>query len=382
MRQVLLLSRRSFDRRMYMSFFYELEDVIAETEAAYIAAPSERITGGWARLGAQILNKGRRWSGSIPDEDPSVGTESLDRTYDLFFYTCQRPHQLSLLRKVPEWKKQSRLRACYLTEIFENEFDYFRVELNALRQFDHIFLNDPTLVARMQHVTGRPCHYLPVAVDALRFSLGVEEASRRIDCYSMGRRNERIHRALLKLSESKDFFYLHDTAKIFDFTSHSEHRRMLASILRRSRYTLCDRRDDHYAILLPRMFEAAAAGAVMLGKPPDTEDYLAHFDWPDAMIPVPDPDNTASLIQDLDRQPQRLATLRAAGATQTLLRHDWVHRWKSVLRVLGLEESTGVRQREDRLLAMAARIAEPAGLAACSAEALAEQNLPPRKSHR
>lgn len=380
-RQVLLLSRRSFDRRMYHGFFYELEDVLAEIESAHIAMPIEGPLGTWPRLRAAAQNKFVQLSGGLRDTEPTVMPEALGRDFDLFFFLCQRPHQLSFLRKLPEWKKRSRLRVCYLTEIFANEFHTFRTELEEIRQFDHIFLTDPKLVSRMQSVTGRPCHYLPVAVDTLRFSLGQGEVSRRIDCHSMGRRNERIHKALLEHAQTNDFFYVHDTARFFDFTSHTEHRRMLAAMLRRSRYSLCQRRDDNDNVLL-RMYEASAAGAVMLGDPPDTDDFRAQFDWPDAMIPVPDPDRVADQIRDLDRQPQRLAALRKTGAVQALQRHDWVHRWKSVLQVLGLEEGPGVRHREDKLLSMAARIAGGTRAASGDYEGICVPNLEIGKDQR
>src|SRR5690606_6794572 len=100
------------------------------------------------------------------------------------------------------------------------------------------------------------------------------------------------HASLQLTAEAAGWFYLYDSAaRQFEVTGHREHRRMLASILTRSRFTSCFRhaRGD---VLLPRMFEAAASGAVMVGGTFESEDFRRHFDWPDAVVNVGSPEQT------------------------------------------------------------------------------------------
>ncbi len=362
-----MLSRRQFDRRMYHCFLYELEDIIAGVEPARVVMPSAVAMSAKDHFRARLANKWRGLSGQVLDYDPQVGTEPLDGKYDLFCIAVLRPQQLSFLRKCPQWKQRTRLRVCLITEMLAPEFTSgCEAEFKAFGDFDHIFLANQRHVEPMQRATGRPCHYLPFAVDAERFNWLQGPLERRIDCYTMGRRNEEAHQALLEHSAREDFFYLHDTARFFDVTSYREHRAMLAKILKRSRYTLCDRRDDT-DMLLPRMYEAACSGTVMLGAAPETPQYRDHFDWPDAMIPVPQAGRVASVIAELDRQPGRIEALRRTGARQTLLRHDWVHRWEDALKIMGVAPAPGLAARKAKLASLALGGAVTADEAAATA---------------
>ena len=42
------------------------------------------------------------------------------------------------------------------------------------------------------------------------------------------------------------------------------------------------------------------------------------------------------LIADLDQQPERLARIRRDNVVNSLLRHDWYHRWSEILRTIDL----------------------------------------------
>jgi len=103
-----------------------------------------------------------------------------------------------------------------------------------------------------------------------------------------------------------------------------------------------------------RFFEGAAAGTVMIGVPPTNEMFRKHFDWPDAVIEVPfDCSNIAEILADLDSQPERLDEIRRNNIVQSLLRHDWVYRWKEILDIVGLQPTPAVYAREQRLKKLA-----------------------------
>jgi hypothetical protein len=67
-------------------------------------------------------------------------------------------------------------------------------------------------------------------------------------------------------------------------------------------------------------------------------------------VPAP---GIVSTIRELDEDPARLDRARAASATTFLRRHDWAHRWREVLTLVGLPEPPALSERLHRLEARA-----------------------------
>ena len=132
---------------------------------------------------------------------------------------------------------------------------------------------------------------------------------------------------------------------------------MLAQILQHSRYFIANRshvnnpgftagRDEISA----RFYEGAAAGTVMLGEAPRTEEFKRQFDWPDAVIHVPfDSPDIGRILADLNADPGRLRTVRVKNVREAALRHDWLHRIRIVFDVLGLAPTDKMAARAQRL---------------------------------
>ena len=143
---------------------------------------------------------------------------------------------------------------------------------------------------------GKTCHYLPPAVDVLRFAPARNAAPRSVDVFSVGRRMEGVHSALLDMAVSDGLFYLHDTISNAANTSalnYREHRQQMANVAKRSRfftvapaYFTDPGKTGGQVEIGPRFYEGAAAGAVLLGEPVDCEAYRQFFDWPDATVAV------------------------------------------------------------------------------------------------
>ena len=110
-----------------------------------------------------------------------------------------------------------------------------------------------------------------------------------------------------------------------------------------------------------RYYEGAAAGAVLIGQPPDTEGFRETFPWKDAVVPVaPDGSDVADVLRKLDADPERVNRISRRNAAEALLRHDWLYRWKEIFRVAGVEPSPGMQAREQRLKELASvAFAEP-----------------------
>src|SRR5262249_17784813 len=161
-------------------------------------------------------------------------------------------------------------------------------------EFDHVFLGTRHAADDVARIVGRPCSYLPLAVDVLRFSPLPETPPRGIDVCNIGRRSPVTHEALLGLARNRRIFYYYDTvaatgAGARQRRSHVEDaaapRLPLASLLQRSRYFIANRgrvnepehtrgRDE----ISGRFYEGAAAGTVMLGEPPRTDEFARQFD--------------------------------------------------------------------------------------------------------
>ena len=141
---------------------------------------------------------------------------------------------------------------------------------------------------------------------------------------------------------------------------------LLASLLQRSRYYIANRsrvnepeftmeRDE----LSARFYEGAAAGAVMVGEPPRTEEFLRQFDWPDALIRLPfDSPDVAQILAGIDQDKERVERIRRENVRNAALRHDWVHRLRTVFETLGLPPAPAMIAREERLRALAVQALE------------------------
>lgn len=87
------------------------------------------------------------------------------------------------------------------------------------------------------------------------------------------------------------------------------------------------------------------------------------------MIPLPfDSPDVARVVTELDADHARIASIRQSNVSNAALRHDWVHRLRTVFETLGLPPTEAMLAREERLRALSTRalrrdpLAEGAGL--------------------
>lgn len=60
-------------------------------------------------------------------------------------------------------------------------------------------------------------------------------------------------------------------------------------------------------------------------------------------------DKIDTIINELDMQPERQEKIRRNNVVQSLLHHDWVYRWETVLKIAGLEPMPELLERKKRL---------------------------------
>jgi len=360
--KVLLFSQRRIADLVAYCLAYEFEDTFAAvTDAERIDATD--LPG--LEFSRRAYKLARLASGS-----PSVARRLapyprsrvvLEHDFELFFPVFSHTYELYSLAAIPNWRKRCRKAACFITEVWSDLLPEYLLEL--LSTFDHIFLGHRLSVQDVARITGRPCTYLPFAVDVLRFTPASRDQPRPIGVCNIGRRSPVTHQALLEDSDRRQSFYYYDTVaasgadRTFHVDNPREHRRMLATILKHSGYFIANRahvnkpeftagRDEISA----RFYEGAAAGAVMIGEAPRTEEFTRQFDWPDAVIHVPfDSPDIGRILADLTGDPLRLEAIRRNSTREAALRHDWLHRIQVVFEVLGLTPTEGMRARAQRL---------------------------------
>jgi hypothetical protein len=359
--RVLLFSHRNlYEPEVWRAGYREAEAIIEETDAVDLLAPGR---GRWfphRRDNAMRLGK------YVPlVVNPGVQKVRLKRYYDLLFVVCEKPSELLNVDVVEGWKDYCKASICWLTEFYEKDMPTYKSALRVLAKCDHVFFATIGTDAFKPLLQGR-MSYLPAGIDTIRFCPYPKPPQRFIDVFSIGRRSQETHRALLRMAHANELFYVYDTIKDLGAYNVGEHRFLLANMAKRSRYFIV----NPGKIDLPeetggqsefgqRYFEGLAPGAILLGeRPKNNREFDRIFNWPDAVIHVPyGSENIGAIIRELDKDPDRQTAIRRRNITQSLLSHDWAYRWESVLRLAGLQPMPKLLERKQRLANLAMMVA-------------------------
>ncbi len=372
-RSVLLASNCNVWREPFNGQSHAFLSVIADVEQAELLAPPglPYLTGHGVRPSVgyllhetyyRLLSQARIAAGSAGLS--SMQPARVERDYDLFFFVCQFPHELAALKRMHGWRKRSKLAACYILETWSSSLSEVKANLKILDDFDRVFVLNAQSIPELQRYTSAPIVPLAPAVDCMLAAPQPNCRQRTIDVYSFGRRAPAIHEQLMQLAlDGGDFHYVYDTLKGGSVVDWDEHRMLISSFMKRSRYFIAfnpgdiggggkGRFKDEQA-LSTRYFEGAAGGAVMLGTPPRCDEYERAFDWPDALIRLEPDGDVGALMRELERDPERLASASRRNAAECLRRHDWSHRWGEILDELELPHTSELHDRFTAMRALA-----------------------------
>jgi hypothetical protein len=354
---------RSISREVFQGGFYEAQDVLAETDNVDLidlqTGRGFRFRDRWQR---RLLFRGV--SQNLAYVNPGLQRVRLAQDYDLFIAVCNNSWDLMYVNAIDGWQDRCKTSVCWLDEIWAADIPACRDLLRSLGRFDHVFLNTLGTVDPLSNFLNRQCHALPVGTDTIRFSPFPNPPDRSIDVYSIGRRWEGIHQALLRAVSEGGLFYIYDsyqaTAKMEPIDS-KEHRDLFANVAKRSKYFIVSpakmnriEETRGQVEIGYRYFEGAAAGTVMIGQLPDCETFRELFPWPDAVVEIrPDGSDTLHVLADLDSNPERARAISRRNAAESLLRHDWIHRWMRIFQLCGIEPSPGMTARVEHLESMA-----------------------------
>jgi hypothetical protein len=323
--RVLLVSHRYRMMRAFNSCLHELEDVVREIDDVDFFAPKDGYL-----FSQKITKLVKGVTGSIELANllsPAPNSHVLDREYDLLFVNFSDPGYYYLLNSLKGWRKKCRKVVCYVTEVWQRDLPQWKSLLKLYNDFDYIFVGHISILDEMEKITGRPCIYLPAAVDTVRFCPYPHKPMRGIDVSNIGRRSAVTHQALLEMADRGEIFYYYDTLSKANVNNHQEHRSLFRNILKRSRYFIAnkakaDRSNQTQGQLEVgyRFFEGVASGAVTIGDAPDNEAF------------------------------------RKRNLTNSLLRHDWGYRWQEILKAAGLEPTDRAIARNEQLKLLAEQV--------------------------
>jgi hypothetical protein len=353
-----------FTRAAFRARSYEGEDVLVECDDVDVIQlkPSRSFALKSRVVGGMVF---RDLSRRVIDLNPGLEPVRLSRDYDLFVLLCSSwwPDPW-YANAVQGWRERCKTSVCWIDELWTRDIRNLRRWLPILNKFDHVIVGITGTAEALGEALGKPCHELQGGVDTLRFSPYPKCPPRVVDFYSIGRSVQPIHQRLLKWAEEEGRFYLYDSlAKqaVNDTLGHAQHRSLYGNIAKRSRlFAVAPAKvdtpgDTHGQVAVgARYFEGAAAGAVLIGQAPDCEAFRRHFNWQDAVVEIrPDGSDAVEVISKLLADSERLRAIGSRNAVESLRRHDWVYRWKEVLRIAGLAPRPAMAAREERLAELA-----------------------------
>jgi hypothetical protein len=364
-----VLTARAFSRKAFQCGHLEAQDVLAGCGEVDLIGLETEPSFSWKQPWIRRLMY-RDVSRRLAFANPGLKRIRLTTTYDVLIVMCQTYWDFLYVNAIDDWKNHCRTSVCWIDELWASNLPLYKYWVPSLTRFDHVVVGMYGTVTRLGEAIKRSCHYVPGGVDAIRFSPYPTLPARVIDAYSVGRRWDGLHDALLKRASDTGAFYVYDTLQTGESQTpdHKQHRDLYANMAKRSRFFIVAPgkvnvpEETHGQVEVGfRYYEGAAAGAIMIGQAPDCEPFRAMFDWPDAVVDArPDGSDARQVLTALTSQPERMEEISRRNAEGALLLHDWIYRWKRIFDIAGVQPPRGMHLREMRLkeLAEQARVVE------------------------
>ena len=333
---------------------YEFEDRAMALLGAEIVAPGPRGRSAWREQ--MVKAAAKRWAPGA-HVSPRYQRADLGDNVDLLVMHCQFPGDSLLLHAVPDWRRRTGRAVAFIEELWCSSMDSWGGTLRLFESFDHVYVGIAASAAKLAERLDTPVSYLPYSVDTTRFAPRDPDAARPIDVLTVGRRSAVTHDALLEWSIREDRFYHFDSFTPYRCHDLAEHRIMYSRLHQQSAFAIANRGvgaatagNAGEEALPARYFETAAAGGLLVGRPPTVGEFASEFGWTDAVFEAPfdDPDMPARLTE-LAADPERLGRARRRNIAETMRRHDTAHRLATMLADVGVEAPPRLREAvEDR----------------------------------
>lgn len=291
------------------------------------------------------------------------GAESNgDLRYDRLIYIAMNYWQLSrLIERTAGLRRRSGSCQAYVFDSFHRYLERWttrfpsplrpvarlmRHELRNIGALSRIFAPTDLLMEEQEAFLGVAHSYLPIGVDAVAF--GSSRQNRTIDVNAYGRQPRALTDFLSDALNVRDGRYrFNHTDHLASITVRDpvRHRALFWRMLADSRVALAyapeatgDAARFDCAFVGQRWYESIAAGCAVMGRKPATAETDQLFDWPDALIHLPDdPEDAMACMLTLASDADRLAAISRRNHRAALTRHDWRHRIEAMANTLGME---------------------------------------------
>jgi len=362
-----MITGRDYAKNAFRCAFYEAQDVLTDVaDVDLIHLQPKRSYAIRYPLQKHLI--WRDFTKKIVSINMAFEPVKLTKKYDLLIAHLPLMQDLIQLSAVRGWRDCCAKSICWIDEVYAAGVNSYTNWLPALNEFDHIVIGLSGTVDAFSKATNRNCHYVPGAVDTIRYTPYPEHPQRVIDLYSIGRIWESAHIAFKEYAARKRKFYVYDTYLASDVSvkDYKQHRQMHANMAKRSRfYYVAPAKMDIVGEtggqieIGFRYYEATAAGTILVGQIPDCREFHSTFNWPDAVIQFQeDGRNVGEVLSDIDDDPRRQSKISRRNASEALLRHDWVYRWKTIFEIAGFGATDGMKRRERRLQVMAEQMGD------------------------
>jgi hypothetical protein len=336
---------------------YEIEDLFVELLDASLVTPrfrGQRLSPYYERA----TRVARRATGGrlAPPGRAAIAVDDFGPV-DFAYFHAQFPRDLAVLEATKDWRRYVGKAVCFIEEAWVSDVEAMSGFGQWLEQFDAVFVGIAESASKWSERLDVPVTYLPYSVDALTFAPRTPDHSRGIDVINIGRRSPVTHQALVDWSRETGRFYYFDSFRPLEVKDAFEHRLMLSMLMGNARLAITNRgigadpsRTRQQHALPARYFEAAAAGAVLVGARPDVAEFDEHFDWSDAIIDLAyDEPEAGELIETLLGQSARLDTAGRRNVAECLFRHDHLYRLDTITTAVGVDVAEPTRKRRDVL---------------------------------
>jgi hypothetical protein len=253
---------------------------------------------------------------------------------NLLLVVARAPNDLKMLLSIPNVRKKFRYIAGYVID------SYFTENFPSItKNYDHIFCTTEEGAETVKSRFGTSSSVLAQGFDCLTWAC--RNDVRSIDLIGFGRQPPSYHREFQRAfhTEASPLLYLHSPIGAARGRAVWDERPMMLKLLQRSKLSLAFHlgvepqtvRPRAASFVTSRWFESLTTGCVVVGKRPPGRMSEQLFDWPDALVELPDnPKDASAAIADLAADVNFLHKTRARNVIEMTHRHDWRYRIRDI----------------------------------------------------
>jgi hypothetical protein len=356
--RALVISERDVEPWLAFAAWTEWEDLLRTSGATDLYRLERRGEAPPVRM-RRVLGRSLRHARSTALLPARRGAPRLlGERYDVAIAVLNSVWNTPLLESIPGLRDAADGIVGWFPEVWPSQLHRDLV-YEPFHLLDEIFVGEPRSAELLGRLLGRTVHILSLATDVERFS-GAGRAleatgERPIDVFNLGRREPRLHEALVAWAGRTGAFYLYDTTRGATVVDPTVHRSVLADELQRTKVKVTSyaKHTEPEVIgdlrwIPSRVFDGLASGAILAGYAPSTTAQRELFGR-DVVHPLPENDPAAAAAAIARLVTDGSTMERRANVRTAMLAHDWSHRWVELYRACGLEPPARLAERASRL---------------------------------